>query len=472
MATRRYSRYVLRKPGVDSTLRPVASLRNRRSCARARRLAVWIQVLAPRGFVPGGRNHCLNCPRRARPGSRGGPVRRLPASLSEEAFKRAWKESRDSRANAGAAGVDRVTAETFASGLPDHIRRTRRLIQHGHYQFSPLRVAPVPKASGGERIIAIPTVRDRLLQRAILSHLEADSRFKAHSDISYGFVKGRRLKAAQERALTLRGKHPWALQTDIIKFFDRIDRNLLKGKVRDSIRSKVIAQLVSSAIDCELDERDPKARSLMIENQITRGRGLRQGMPLSPVLSNLLLRDFDKALVRAGLNVIRYADDMIVFADSEAECLAALSRIQDDLKALRLNIPELQDREKTKIRRPNQLVEFLGVDIAPTASRTYALRAPFRRIAKIEENLAKICTVEYCIEKRVTLPALLRSIESSIEGHKRAVAGLSSADDFVARLSGIRSKYSSALLISIIGKSAFESLSDEKLAVIGLRPFR
>lgn len=398
-------------------------------------------------------------------------MRRLPASLSEEAFKRAWKESRDSRTNAGAAGVDRVTAETFASDLPDHIRRTRRLIQRGHYQFSRLRVAPVPKASGGERIIAIPTVRDRLLQRAILSHLEADDRFKAHSDISYGFVKGRRLRAAQEKALLLREQHPWALQTDIIKFFDRIDRNILKAKVKDSIRSKVIAQLVSSAIDCELDERDPKARSLQIENQITRGVGLRQGMPLSPVLSNLLLRDFDRALVKAGLNVIRYADDIIVFAKSEAECLSALSRIQYDLKSIRLNIPELFDCEKTKIRRPNQYVEFLGVDIAPTASRTYELRAPFRRLAKVEENLANICTVDYCVENLVTLPALLRSIESSIEGHKRAVAGLSSADEFVARLSRLRNKYSSELLISIIGKRAFENLSDEKLAVIGLRPF-
>ena len=398
-------------------------------------------------------------------------TRRLPHSLSEVALRDIWKDSRDrSPTRAGAPGIDRISARDFGSELPANIRLTRRAIQSGNYQFRRLRVAPIPKASGGERIIAIPTVQDRLVQRALLRHLEDDQRFRPTSSISYGFTKGRSLPDAQKRALELRRSLPWVVQSDIIKFFDQIRRGQLKERIRRAIRSKTIAELIERAIDCELDELDTKARSLAIEHDIRRGRGLRQGMPLSPMLSNFLLKDFDRALERAGLSAIRYADDIAIFCADALSCHHALGIVRRNLTELRLDIPELRDDSKTKIVRPTETLEFLGADIKWSADG-YELSAPFRRLGRVETNLKTICSVEYCQANKVTLPEVLRTIEASVIGHQRSVSGLIGAAEFISRLSALRTKYSRELLISIIGKNAVKSMSPQRLAVLGLQAF-
>jgi RNA-directed DNA polymerase len=397
--------------------------------------------------------------------------RRLPNRLSESNFKRVWRESRDSSpSRPGAPGIDRVTAQAFSAELLTEIRRIRLVIQRDHYQFSRLRVAPVPKASGGERIIAIPTVRDRLLQRVILDHLEGDPRFKPTSSVSYGFTKGRNLQDAQRQAVLLRDQHPWVIQADIIKFFDRVDRSILLTKLRNVVRSKIVFRLLQLAIACELDDRDPKAQSLSVENQIREGRGLRQGMPLSPMLSNILLKEFDQSISKSGLRAIRYADDIAIFCDSENECHAALSLIKAQLGKLKLQIPELSEGDKTKILGPTQIVEFLGTEIRWFPSG-YRLCTPSKRLVRIEERLKEICTFEYCHKHRMTFPQALRSIESSLVGHERSVHDLDGASDFVARLNALRTKYSRKLLISIIGENAVRALSAEKRSVLGLDAF-
>jgi RNA-directed DNA polymerase len=149
-------------------------------------------------------------------------MRRLPKSFSDETIKRVWHDSRDASSNPGTHGIDRVTAQRFSSSLPRTIARIRPLVARGEYQFAALRGLPLPKSSGGFRIIAIPTVQDRLVQRVLLHYLEHDNRFKADSPISYGFRKGRTLAQAQRRAVELRDQYKWVLKSYIVKFFDRI----------------------------------------------------------------------------------------------------------------------------------------------------------------------------------------------------------------------------------------------------------
>ena len=150
-------------------------------------------------------------------------MKRLPSTFSAENFKLIWRQSRDSKAlRYGSAGVDGITAPVFKVRLEDNIRRIRTEMKAGIFRFGKLRLAPVLKPSGGFRIIAIPTVRDRLVQRVILHHLESDTKFNAGSPISYGFLKERTLPDAQRQALKLRNEYPWVLQADIVKFFDNI----------------------------------------------------------------------------------------------------------------------------------------------------------------------------------------------------------------------------------------------------------
>lgn len=289
-------------------------------------------------------------------------ARRLPKSLTEAELKAVWRDSRDYRVtSAGAPGVDNVTATDFSKQLMSNLHQTREAIRKGHFAFSPLRVCTVPKKSGAKRIIAVPTIRDRLVQRAVCRHLENDTRFPKPPSVAYGFVKGRSLEDAQRKALQYRRLAPWVLQTDIVSFFDQIDRADVLRAIKRRVKSKVVADLIIKAANTELDYSDPLTTVLAKENGLKKGRGLRQGMPLSPVLSNLVMRDVDRGLEKAGLRAIRYADDIAVFCQSEEECAAALELITVLLKPLGLKLPPLDDAGKTTITPNRRACEVLGV---------------------------------------------------------------------------------------------------------------
>lgn len=398
-------------------------------------------------------------------------AKRLPSHFGVDDFEEVWAASRDRvPGTAGKPGVDGVTAAQFASERKSRFIQIQEEIRAGSYSFSRLRIAPVPKATGGERIIAVPTVRDRLVQRAILNYLEKDKKFNAASPIAYGFTKARTLQDAQTAAVALREQRPWVLKADIVKFFDNVDRPLLLKKIERVVRSKTIKGLLRKVVNCELDDSNPKGRLIAIENGIKKGRGLRQGMPLSPVLSNLLLKDFDREISKAGLKAIRYADDLVVFCHSEKECRDALDYIRAKLKQLRLRIPDLEESGKTSIKGPTEKVEFLGVDIK-YFSDGYRLCAPIWKVEKIEKRLDEMCTVEFCADNQITLTQALRSLDSMLIGHDRSMAIVSDREAFSARLKGLQKRYVKKLMISLLGQNAFESLSEVKKAILGLQEF-
>jgi RNA-directed DNA polymerase len=398
-------------------------------------------------------------------------MKRLPASLSAEAIEKVWKGSRDAqRSKAGASGVDRIEAFEFRLRLRENIAQLRLDIRKDSYRFKPLRLAPIVKASGGYRIIAIPTVRDRLVQRALLDHLERDNRFSLISPISYGFTKGRSLADAQKQALALRQTHPWVLKADIIKFFDQIPRNQIKALIRKRVRSKIVSGLLCAAVDCELEDGTGRLAQIARDNGIKRGRGLRQGMPVSPLLSNLLLKEFDEALAKQKLHAVRYADDIAIFADNRNECRDALKIIQGNLKSLNLEIPELADGGKTVIFGPSEPVEFLGVEIKRFGD-IYELRAPASKIAKIEADMAVSCSIEQCVKEKKNIGQVVQGLESFVIGHQASMAILDNRDDFVARLQAAKNKQLKSLLISLVGENVVQRLDESRLAILGLQPF-
>ena len=108
-------------------------------------------------------------------------ARRLPSSFSEESMKQVWLDSRDSKlTTAGKPGIDGHTASEFHHNIDSNVRKIRRLVQTGDYHFSRLRIAPIEKADGTKRIIAVPTVQDRFVQRVVLSELNSQKGFQAH----------------------------------------------------------------------------------------------------------------------------------------------------------------------------------------------------------------------------------------------------------------------------------------------------
>jgi RNA-directed DNA polymerase len=411
-------------------------------------------------------------PRVAVSWSLGGVVRRLPPSLSADKIEAAWKSSRDSTpSKAGAAGVDGVGASDFKGRLRDNIRNIQADLRAGRYAFSPLRLAPVAKPSGGFRIIAVPTVRDRLLQRAILRYLEASPKFKVGtSKVSYGFTKGRTLPDAQRAALQLRQQHPWVLQTDIIKFFDRIPRNEVKELVRRRVISRLIADTICAAVDCELEKGSGRNLSLPELNGIQTGLGLRQGMPLSPMLSNLVLRHFDRELSRSGMHVIRYADDIAIFCDNRVDCESAFDRIRATLEKIHLDIPDLKDESKTKLIEPSVPAEFLGVEIR-RADGEYVLCAPAGKIGKISKEMEQLASLKVCIESGRDLGRLLKLLDSFVIGHKASMMVLDDPRSFLDRLEAEKSKAINKLLAEVLGSKVVARLDEGRRAVLGLSSF-
>lgn len=397
--------------------------------------------------------------------------KRLPKTLMHSSFRDAWKNSRDSKSAPGAPGIDKIHAAVFAPKLDSEILDIRRQLQAGIYQFTKLRLAPVPKKTGGHRIIAVPTIRDRLLQRTVLQALELDPRFSASSPIAYGFTKDRSLADAQRTARKMRNEKPWVLQADIIKFFDRIPRDQLKQLIHKNVRGKAIAEILCSAVDCEIEDVGGKGQALLTECGIKEGLGLRQGMPVSPVLSNLLLKKFDQAIIKQNLSAIRYADDIAIFGTSAKELTGALTFLRMMLHKLKLDIPELEEGGKTILANPSQSIEFLGVEIRRENNGEYILTAPAGKIAKIEIEMKATATLAECVKEGRDLGKVAQDLDSFIIGHRASMAVLDDPKPFMDRLEAAKRKSLENLLIEVIGEKTAKALDSNRRAVLGLQPF-
>ena len=212
------------------------------------------------------------------------------------------------KANKGAAGADGMSV----SELPEHLRHNWRELKaqllSGSYQPSPVRRVTIPKPGGGERLLGIPTVVDRFIQQAMRQVLQArwDASF---SDSSYGFRPGRSAHQAVKQAHEyIRAGYHWVVDLDLEKFFDRVNHDVLMNRIAKRVSDKRVLSLIRRFLNAGVMEAG-------LVRPVTEGTP--QGGPLSPLLSNLLLDDFDKELEKRGLKFARYADDCNVYVKSE-----------------------------------------------------------------------------------------------------------------------------------------------------------
>lgn len=252
--------------------------------------------------------------------------------------------------NKGAAGVDGVTTSDLNNHLKSHWSQHKEALLAGTYQPQPVRKVEIPKPNGGVRQLGIPTVLDRLIQQAmhqVLSNI-FEPEFSEHS---FGFRPRRSAGQAVQQARTYveEGKR-WVVDLDLEKFFDRVNHDILMSRVARKVKDKRVLRLIRAYLEAGI-----------LDNGLVTvsNKGTPQGGPLSPLLSNILLNDFDQELEKRGHRFCRYADDCNVYVKSEKagkRVLCSLSQFLE--KRLKLQV----NQEKSAVARPWQR-KFLGYTI-------------------------------------------------------------------------------------------------------------
>ena len=265
------------------------------------------------------------------------------------------------KANKGSPGVDGITVHELPEYLKQRWLAIREQLLSGTYKPQPVKRVEIPKPDGGVRKLGIPTVLDRFIQQAVMQVLQRkwDWTFSEHS---YGFRPGRSAHQAVEQAQQyIAAGYRWCVDLDLEKFFDRVSHDKLMGRVAQRVSDRRMLKLIRAFLTAGV-----------MENGLVSpvDEGTPQGGPLSPLLSNIVLDEFDRELERRGLRFARYADDCNVYVRSKR----AGERVMESLKRFIATKLKLKvNQQKSAVARPWER-KFLGFSFTNSG-------IPKRRIA-------------------------------------------------------------------------------------------
>lgn len=275
--------------------------------------------------------------------------------LDRRALARAFEKVRRAK---GAPGVDGQTIEDFESRLLEELTSLVSELRTKTYRPQPVRRVSIPKPDGGQRHLGVPTVRDRVVQQALLDILQPIFDPGFHPS-SYGYRPGRSCQQAVAKATMFIRRYDFkhVVDMDLSKCFDRLDHGLILSAIRRRVTDGSILTLIEMFLTSGV---------LIAGNWEATELGSPQGGVVSPLIANIYLDRFDQEMKRRGHRIVRYADDILILSRSESgarHALAVATKIlEEDLK-LTVN------REKTHVTHASQGVKFLGVIIGSVRTR-------------------------------------------------------------------------------------------------------
>jgi RNA-directed DNA polymerase len=280
-----------------------------------------------------------------------------------------WKAYKLVKANRGSAGVDEQSLLEFERDLGNNLYRIWNRMSSGSYFPPPVKAVAIPKKSGGERTLGIPTVPDRIAQAVVKLVLEPDLEPHFHED-SYGYRPGKSAHQAIEVTRRRCWWHDWVLEFDIRGLFDNIDHGLLMKAVRHHTNCKWVLLYIERWLTAPLQYADSRMEK--------RERGTPQGGVISPLLANLFLHyAFDRWMASQFPRVpfCRYADDGLVHCRSLKQAQYLQERIAQRMKECGLELHP----QKTKVvycrdlhrRQEYETIQFdfLGFTFRPRRSK-------------------------------------------------------------------------------------------------------
>jgi RNA-directed DNA polymerase len=296
--------------------------------------------------------------------------------------------------NKGDPGVDGMKVDQLHSYLDYHRIPTVTSILNRKYVPQAIRGVEIPKGNGKTRLLGVPTVVDRWLQQAVSQQLAIKFELEFEEE-SYGFRPNKNLhQAVQKSLLHINDGYQDIVDIDLKSFFDEVQHYKLLQLIYNKVKCPTTLWLIRKWL---------RAPILINGKLRKRRKGMPQGSPLSPLLSNILLDQLDKHLKSKGYKFIRYADDFSIYAKTKEEAKKIGNETYLFLRD-KLDLPI--NREKSGIRRPSDF-EILGHGLVPTYRKgekgKYQLVAKKSSWAALKRKLKVVTkkTLPYSFEERI-----------------------------------------------------------------------
>ena len=361
--------------------------------------------------------------------------------------------------NKGSYGIDGMKTDE----LREHVKKTWATVKtkllEGKYNPSPVRRVEIPKPDGGVRLLGIPTVQDRMIQQAIaqvLSKLYEPT----FSESSFGFRPNRGAKNAIKQSETyINQGYKWVVDMDLEKFFDKVNHNILMGKLEKKIKDKRLLKLIRKYLESGV---------LINGIKVSSEEGTPQGGPLSPLLANIMLDDVDKELEKRGHKFCRYADDCNIYVKSKRAGLRvmdSITRIIENELKLKVN----KDKSAVDIVSKRKFLGFSFYFVKGVAK----IRIHEKSIKRFKEKVKSITNRNRGISMDLRLLKLNDSIKGWINyfGIANAKRKLSELDKWIRRRlraciwkqwKKIRTRYRNLVKLGIDNWKAWEYANTRK----------
>jgi RNA-directed DNA polymerase len=262
-----------------------------------------------------------------------------------EAFKRVKR-------NNGAPGIDGETVEDYAENIEKNTELLHEKLKTETYEPSPVRRVEIQKPDGGNRLLGVPNVKDRVVQQAIVNVIEPIFDITFHPS-SYGYRPNHSQHQAVAKAERFMNKYglTHVVDMDLSKCFDTLDHEIIMDTLSERISDGKVLKLIRKFL-----------KSGVMENGdfTATHQGSCQGGVISPLISNIYLNKFDQKMKSKGIRIVRYADDILIFAKNKQE---AGNYLKYATKILEQELKLTVNQKKTKLTDVEQGVNFLGFEI-------------------------------------------------------------------------------------------------------------
>jgi group II intron reverse transcriptase/maturase len=324
----------------------------------------------------------------------------LESILDRDNLNRAYKQVKN---NNGAPGIDGMSVEMALPWLKENRVELLESIRRGKYGPQPVRRKEIPKPDGGVRKLGIPTVIDRVIQQAIAQKLQPIYE-PLFSEGSYGYRPGRSAQQAMMKAKAYAEEgYVYVVQVDLSKYFDTLSHYLLMNLLCKKIKDKRVTELIKKYLKSGVMENGVICRT---------EEGSPQGGPLSPLLANIYLNEFDHEMEGRGVRLLRYADDIVVFAKSQRAAERLLGSSQKYLEGkLKLKI-NMDKSAATSVFSAK--FKFLGFTLGKNGQGIY-IRAHKKSLKKAKQKLKE--------KTKRSQPRTVRAVMKDVEIYIRGWVG-------------------------------------------------